>query len=175
MNASVGNVVDIRVALCKKLFGAVSTKIKKPAPTFRDAIKDVITQEAMREYAAATVDALKQAIEASNRIIDAGGTFMEAMEAIEAIVQDHQIINAATLEEQRNAKRLDVFNRRRDRLTEAMLSLVNRHIRDRLTHRTDMDVHYAILRARRVLEGGGTLGCALYHALGHELDGPQSA
>lgn len=171
MTAALGNVVDIRTALCKKLFGSVRTTIKKPAATFRDAIKDVLTQEAMREYACAPVEALKQAIEASNRIIDAGGTFMEAMEAIEAIVQDHQRITAVAIEEERNAKRLEVFYRRRDRLTEAMLSLVNRHIRDRLAHRTDMDIHYAILRARRVLDGGGTLGCALYHAIGHDLDG----
>lgn len=171
MTAALGNVIDIRTALCKKLFGSVRKIIKKPAATFRDAIKDVLTQEAMREYASAPVEALKQAIEASNRIIDAGGTFMESMEAIEAIVQDHQRIRAVALEEERNTKRLEVFHRRRDRLTEAMLSLVNRHIRDRLAHRSDMDIHYAILRARRVLDGGGTLGCALYHAIGHDLDG----
>lgn len=171
MNAALGNVVDIRVAACKKLLRSVKTRIKNPAPTFRDAIKDVLSQEAMREYASAPIEALTQAIEASNRIIDAGGTFMEAMEAIEAIVQDHQRIKAVAIEEERNAKLIEVFHRRRGRLTDAMLSLVNRHIRDRLTHRTEMDIHYAILRARRVLEGGGTLGCALYHAIGHDIDG----
>lgn len=172
MTTSLSNVVDIRVAACnKKLLRSIRTRIKSPAPTFRDAIKEVLTQEAMREYAAVPLDVLKQAIDASNRIVDAGGTFMEAMEAIEEIVQVNQKMQALTLEEQRNAKRIEVFYRRRDRLTEAMLSLVNRHIRDRLTHRTDTDIHYAILRARRVLEGGGTLGCALNQAIGPDLDG----
>lgn len=178
MNATRSNVVDIKVAACKKLLRAVGVNYKKTVPTFRDAIKDVITQEAMREYVTVPADIVKQAVEASNRIIDAGGTFMEAMEMVEAIVEDgrRQIEQPQlNIESLYNAERLAIFYRRRDRLTEAMIGLVNRHIRDRLQGHSDIDIHYAIVRARRVLDGGGTLGCALYHAIGHVLDGPQSA
>lgn len=78
-------------------------------------------------------------------------------------------------EEKRNIGRLNDFRIKFAELRALRYRRAEHTIRDIICTYPPDAIDQALTRARRVLEGGGTIECAVYHALGGNPDGPEIA
>jgi len=93
--------------------------------------------------------------------------FNEALQTAEQTITTYTRRRWPTHPEVRRANRLAVLQERRKRRIAAFHSLVERQLRAQLQGQPESVVYMAICRAHRVLDGGGTLCAAMYHAIGH--------
>lgn len=120
----------------------------RPKPSMLRAIVHSATaQSVMDQHGTRPWPEVEEAIKTAHQALDAGATIMEALAAADECISRHQ---PAWKREQRNC---------------AFFALAARQIRDRLRGRPHINYHRAMVRARRIIEGGGTIGLALYHAL----------
>lgn len=133
-----------------------------PLPTLHARLIDTIAQTVMQDYAACPWPVIQDAIARADEALNNGESFFEAVEAAENVVLAHH---------QRGGNPLlaDALAKQRRRRQDAFFHQAARVIRDRLKNR-HVDVHYALARARRVIEGGGTINAALHHALGDDFE-----
>lgn len=145
---------------------AVILPFKRPTDnahlsTLRATLLDTIAQVLMDDCADLPWEVIHEAICAAGEALSGGGSFLDAVEASEDTILAHHSgnrpINAA------------ITLRRRER-QDAFFQLAARIIEDRLKNQT-WNKHYALARARRVIESGGTVGAALHHALGDTVYG----
>jgi len=122
-----------------------------------DGVKDSVGQVIMDNYRHHQLADIASGIHAACRVIDAGGSFMDAMDAADKTIQ---IAALGVMPAQRTAR---------------LLRLAEGELRTRLAGQPEHDIVSAVARARRVLEGGGTWCAAVYLALGGELEGPGAA
>lgn len=143
---------------------AMILPFKRPAEnahlsTLRATLLDTITQVLMDDCADLPWEIIHEATCAAGEALSAGGSFLDAVEASENTILatgNRPIPAAITL--------------RRHQRQAAFFQLAARIIDDRLKTKT-WNKHYALARARRIIEGGGTIGAALHHALGDNFDG----
>lgn len=126
--------------------------------TLRDRIKGQIAQAIMEDYGDWPWPVVKQAIEAAGDRIDRDGTLLDAIEASEQVFLDHRAAEAG---------KRNLIAQRRQHRREALFRQAARAINGRLHSKGQwLHRHYALLRARRVIERGGTISAALRDALG---------
>lgn len=135
---------------------------QRMANSMQARILDDIAQVVLQDYAAWPYVVADEAIRAASEVLASGGSFLDAVEAAENIVISHSPAETRQL----TASLL----KRRARRQEAFFNLAARVIEDRLQAKP-WDKHYALTRARRVIEGGGTINAALCHALGDDYTG----
>lgn len=123
---------------------------------------DTIAQSLMADYGNVTWPAVDDAIRAAGEALSGGGSFLDALDASEKIILAHAAGG--------NAQILAALSAERQQRQAAFFAMAARMIEDRLQQQP-WDKHYALSRARRVIEGGGTIGAALHHALGDNLQG----
>jgi len=122
-----------------------------------DGVKDSVGQVIMDNYRHHQLADIASGIHAACHVIDAGGSFMEAMDAA-----DKTICIAA-------------YGLDPEQLTTHLIRLAECELRTRLAGQPEHDIVSAVARAHRVLEGGGTWCAAVYLALGGDLEGPGAA
>ncbi len=124
--------------------------------------KDSVTQVIMENFKQHRVFAIAEGIGAANRVLDGGGSFLDAMDAAEKaiLIADEKV----TLDWAALKKAMAIV--RRERLDPVL--------RARMAGRPDDQVTAALERAHRVLDGGGTMGAAMWHALGDDVNGPEA-
>ncbi len=129
--------------------------------SFRDQAKEKIAQVIMQDYSDWPWPVVEQAIAAAKVSLDTDGTFLDAIEASEQVFVDNR--------RRTDHGRLALLEERRKHRRDAFFKLASREIKDRLAGKASwLERHYALVRARRVIDGGGTIGAALRHALGPE-------
>lgn len=133
-------------------------------------VKDSVAQVIMEHFKQHPVADIAAGIHAANRVIDGGGSFLAAMDSAEKTIQ----MAAACRVPDQNAVRLALFHKRRERRIAVFMELAECVLRMRLGGRPESEITAALDRARRVLNGGGTLCVAMYHALGDEVFGPEA-
>lgn len=133
------------------------------SPALRATLLDSIAQVLMDDCADSPWWVVSEAIFAAGESLSGGGSFLDAVEAAEKVILAHHTARG------NRAPIKNITANRRQR-QEAFFQLAARIIEDRLKDQT-WNKHYALARARRVIEGGGTVGAALHHALGDELNG----
>jgi hypothetical protein len=132
-----------------------------------ETVKDILGQELLREYAAWPIEVVEAAVNASRAMIDQGGSFIDAMEAADRVIRtwapgpDQSITDAA-----RNFTRIMLYRRRRARMVEAIMKILEPRVRARMAGHVEANIADAIARARRVLEGGGDYYRAMFRAVG---------
>lgn len=112
-------------------------------------VDDAITQAVMHTFAHYPISIVAAAIQSARRSLANGCGFIEAMDAAARTVT----VSAPEQMTLRSA-----------RYAEAMATISERMIRDYLKGEDETDIAQAIQRAERVLEGGGSLCTAIYHA-----------
>jgi hypothetical protein len=125
-------------------------------------VKDSVTQVIMENFRQHKVFAVAEGIGAANRVIDGGGSFLDAMDAAEKailIAGEKVVLDWGALK-----KAMAII--RRERLDPIL--------RARMAGRPEDQVAAALARAHRVLDGGGTMGAAMWGALGDEVFGPEA-
>lgn len=136
----------------------------------RGDLPDAFRQSIMADHDRVPFMVLAKAIAAAETAYKHGLDFVGVFEAASEVVADYATglndARAVVLHE-RNRGRLQ---RWRARAFQYRLSRVHDHVRARMCGMSDLSVHYAMVRARRVLEGGGTVPAAIYHALGYGGD-----
>lgn len=130
--------------------------------SLRGLLLDTIAQSLMADYGHVTWPAVDDAIRAAGEALSAGGSFLDALDASEKIILVHASGD--------NQPILDALSTQRRQRQAAFFALAARMIDDRLQDKP-WNKHYALSRARRVIEGGGTIGVALCHALGDDYTG----
>lgn len=132
-------------------------------PSLRATLLDSIAQVLMHDYVDSPWEVIHEAICAAGEALSGGGSFLDAVEASENIILAHHVATG-------NRPMAESISAQRRQRQDAFFELASRIIEDRLKNQT-WNKHYALARARRVIEGGGTVGAALHHALGDEIDG----
>lgn len=132
------------------------------SPTLRATLLEAIAQTVTQDYAACPWPVIQDAIACADEALNNGESFFVAVEAAENVVLAHHQHGGNPI----LAQALAMQRRRRQ---DAFFHQAARVIRDRLKNRY-VDVHYALARARRVIEGGGTINAALHHALGDDFE-----
>lgn len=131
------------------------------------SIKDSVTQTIMHDYMHLPLATVALAIHAANQAIDLGGGLVGAVIASEDIIQT-RCPGAVAIGTQ-GTQRLEIFlNSLHQHRVSAFLSLVGRQLQYLLSGRPQQEYHLAMVRARRVLDCGGTICAAMYHALGDD-------
>ncbi len=131
-----------------------------PATAFRDRVKHDIAQVVMEDYSDWPWPIVQQAIAAAAARLDADGTFLDAVETAEQVFLDHRAAESG---------KRDLVVQRRQHRREAFFRQAARTIDDRLRGTGKwLQRHYALVRARRVIDRGGTIGAALRAALGED-------
>jgi len=131
-----------------------------PTVTFRDRVKHDIAQVVMEDYSDWPWPIVQQAIAAAAACLDADGTLLDAVEASEQIFLDHHPIESG---------KRDLVAQRRQHRRAALFRQAARTIDERLRGTGKwLQRHYALVRARRVIDRGGTIGAALRAALGED-------
>lgn len=133
-----------------------------PSPTLRATLLDAIAQAVMQDYATCPWPVIQDAIASAGEALTEGGSFFDAIEASESVILAYHNIDG-------NLQLTNAIAKQRRRRQAAFFDQAARVIRDRLRNR-HTDVHYALARARRVIEGGGTINAALCHALGDDFE-----
>lgn len=137
-----------------------------------DTIADIIGQELLREYAAYPIAAVDLAVTAARAVITGGGSFIDSMEAADRVIRACEPDRGrAEVETARNFQRIMTYRRRRARLVAAVMTALEPRIRVRLADHDPLDIDAAVERARRVLEGGGDVRRAMFHAVGNLPEG----
>jgi hypothetical protein len=123
----------------------------------REILRDAIARTITEDYAGLPIVTVSLAIAEANRVLAEEGSFADAVEASAAVLRRAMadIGRCAALWEMRYLKA-------------ARFKVVSAVLRERWTaeHRPAEDYHYAVCRARRVIDGGGCISIALYQALG---------
>lgn len=132
-------------------------------PALRATLLDTIAQVLMDDYADSPWEVIHEAICAAGEALSDGGSFLDAVEASENIILAHHVAHG-------NRPMAEAITSQRRQRQDAFFHLAALIIDDRLKDQT-WNKHYALARARRIIEGGGTVGSALHHALGDELGG----
>jgi hypothetical protein len=125
-------------------------------------VKDSVAQVIMENFRQHRVFAIAEGIGAANRVIDGGGSFIEAVDAAEKaiLIADEKVpLDWAALK-----KAMAIV--RRERLDPVL--------RARMAGRPEDQIIAALARAHRVLDGGGTMGAAMWRALGDDAIGPEA-
>lgn len=138
------------------------TALPEHALSLRGLLLDTIAQSLMADYGNVAWPAVDDAIRAAGEALSAGGTFLDALDASEKVILVH-----ASGDNQPILAALSMERRQRQA---AFFAMAARMIEDRLRD-NPWNKHYALSRARRVIEGGGTIGAALHHALGDDPQG----
>lgn len=136
-------------------------------------LKDALAQMTVSLFAHRTLSEIERALQCGNRVIDLGGQLFDAMEEVEKVLAP-QIAPVFLIDDfERNQARLaryckdlDVLVDRRGRLQE----IAERRIGKWMSKFSVPEIEAAMYRAQRVLEGGGTLGRALYLAINPVLE-----
>jgi hypothetical protein len=135
----------------------------------RQAEKQAVATTICDLFAAWPIAVLERAIAAAHATLDAGGTFLDAMDAAEKILVQTSprppYPQYLLEQDQRNVERLAAYLRRREARRARLWASVEQVIEARMLGRRFADICNALKRAQRVLEGGGTSGLAVYHAL----------
>jgi hypothetical protein len=124
-------------------------------------VKDSVAQVIMENFRQHKVFAIAEGIGVANRVIDGGGSFLDAIDAAEKaiLIADEKVaLDWATLKNEMTIVR-------RERLEPIL--------RERMAGRPDDQVTAALECAHRVLDGGGTMGAAMWRALGDDVNGPE--
>lgn len=120
----------------------------RPNPTMLRAIVHSATaQSVMEQYADRPWPVVDDAIRVAHEALDGGATILQALAVAEQCISRHK---PSCLRERHN---------------NAFFAMAARQIRDRLRNRPQVNYHRALIRARRIIEGGGSVGLAIYHAL----------
>lgn len=125
-------------------------------------VKDSVAQAIMENFRQHRVFAIAEGIGAANRVIDNGGSFLDAMDAAEKAI----LISDEEVALYWSAVKKTMAMVRRERLDPIL--------RARMAGRPDDQVIAALARAHRVLDGGGTMGDAMWRALGDDVNGPEA-
>ncbi len=141
---------------------AATAAVEKLPTKTRDLLMETISNVIVTDYAALPWTIIDEALRAASEALDAHGTFLDAVVACE-----HVLLTSHPGAQGRNHRLLEAIAKRRERRQQAFFSLAARIIEARLPAHGEHK-HYALLRARRVIEGGGTINAALYHALGDD-------
>jgi len=137
---------------------------KLPTKT-RDTLLEAISNVVITDYAYLPWAIIEEALRAASDALDAGGMFLDAIVAC-----DQVLLTSRPGQHGNNHRLLEAIAKRRERRQQAFFNLAARIIDARLQDHSEHK-HYALLRARRVIEGGGTINAALYHALGDDYTG----
>ena len=78
-------------------------------------------------------------------------------------------------EEKRNTRRLNEYHIKLAELRARRYCLAARTVRAIMCKYPSDAIDQALMRASRVISGGGTIECAVYHALAGNPDGPDAA
>lgn len=117
---------------------------------YRAMLNDIATQSVMLEYPGYTIAAIEAGIAAATDTINNGGTLADALLAARPAV----LHNAGD----RNATRLAQFYERREQSIRVRIETIEGILRKTLT---EPEIAEALVRARRVLDGGGSAWLAL--------------
>lgn len=150
--------IDLRKSKMESIVESLSQKT-------RETLLENLSSVLMADHAALPWVVIDEALRAASEALEAGGMFLDAIVACEQV-----ILAQRESETGRNHKLIDTIFRRRERRHQAFFNLAARVIDARLPGNS-VHKHYALLRARRVIEGGGTINVALRHALGDDDTG----
>ncbi|MCK7495213.1 MAG: hypothetical protein MZW92_32030 [Comamonadaceae bacterium] len=126
----------------------------------RAIIKDAIARTITEDYAGLPIVTVSLAIAEANSALDEDGSFADAVEASSVVLRQAMAEAAITV--------LHAPLWEMGYLKAASSRVVAAVLRERWTaeHRPAEDYHYALCRARRIIDGGGCINIALYQALG---------
>ena len=127
-----------------------------------DKYRESLTRCIEHDYAEYAPDILDQAIAAGHCVLNRYGTFIEAMNASEAFLRCY----GHGADCFRNSSRLTNYLEVREEFVSRLFYVVVKEVRAAIPNSPALEAHQAMVRARRVLEGGGSIGVAIYHALG---------
>ena len=125
----------------------------------RAMILDAIAQGLMADFACWPWVIVDEAIRKAAESLDAGGSFLDAIEASEQIMLNHKTETTGS------GQRLKLILQRRERRQQVHFCMAARIINRKINNA--LQRHHALLRARRIIEGGGSINAALYGALGN--------
>lgn len=151
--------------------GAVILPFKRPhrsallanLSVMRAALLDTIAQVLMHDNADSPWEVIHEAICAAGEALHGGGSFLDAVDAAENTLLAHHVACG-------NRPPAETTNAQRRERQDALFQIAACIIEHKLKEHT-WNKHYALARARRVIEGGGTVGAALHHALGDDMHG----
>lgn len=128
----------------------------------REIIKDAIRQTLMEDFGTLPLSTIACAIQESARVIDTGGTFAEAVEASCLVIRTGYI--GAVPGSFAKLLSAECAFLRKSRLNVVAGVLRTRGLKG-------FEYHQAMVIARRIIDGGGTITIALYQALGDGAPG----
>lgn len=143
MNATAANVVSLADFRARR-----SPPSRAPSTeSLREHLRDRFTQAFINAHPNTPVPHIQSAIALGNKLLDAGRGFCETANAM--------------------AQKLDRLALGDSSLTASISLCVAQILARAPNHCTQHNIHHAVRAARLVLEGGGSIDCALYHAYDH--------
>lgn len=143
-------------------------RLKRGKPSLRDQLEDAIATHLRQTYPQYPWMAHWDAIDVARTLLDRGGSVLDAREAAEqALLLRYRPSSETDWQtEQDIANEWRLINYKlRCSIVEAQLTKAMREIRTNLKDRPMAEIFDAMQRARRVLDGGGTVDAAVYQAL----------
>lgn len=128
----------------------------------REIIKEAIRQTLMEDFATLPISTLCAAAQEAAHVVDTGGTFAEAVEAACLVIRTGAIGSVP-------GSFARLLSAECAFLRKARLNVVAGVLRARGLK--GFEYHQAMVIARRIVEGGGTITTALYQALGDDTPG----
>lgn len=104
---------------------------------------------------------IKRAMLGVVKVLQMGGEFMDAMDAGTKVIGSEIEDFRRFIEMRRNMRRLDGFREKQHKLFEARMESASVLIRDRLKGHSERSVSEALVRARRIIDGNGTVFMAV--------------